>query len=1012
MKIKDLKIGTQLKVGYAILLLFVVILGGTSYQMNNQIHQQTETIYNHPFQVRKAIGLLRADILTMRLGTRDLMLAKTEHEKQDAIQLMELAAADAHSQFDIIKSQYLGSPTNVDEAYQAFMKWKIAREENTKLALSGEVEKVKESVQSSGTVGACRDQMMDKIKIIDDFANAKAKSLFVSSTRLTSHLNTELLILVAAILGFSILINYILLRNIRRPLIELADVTQLFIEGKTNVRISYKSLNEFGQLSNSFNNLADTIQTELNLNAQSAKLATVMLSEDDAHKFCHTLLTALLEQTESQIGAIYLLNNTNTEFEPFECIGIESGVCNSFSASNFEGEFGTALATQKLQHISNIPEDTRFAFLTVSGKFVPREIITIPIVSGNETVAIISLTTIKAFSKHSVRMLNTILNTLSARMHGILAYRKIIHFSQELELKNNKLDVLNEELIHRSETLAVANNELVAQKRELSVQASELAGQNVELEMQKKQLNEINRLKTSFLSNMSHELRTPLNSVIALSGVLNRRLSGKVPDEEYSYLNVIERNGKQLLSLINDILDLSRIESGYQEIEITTFRVTDLIHEVVEMIKPQAEQKDIRLSYLENNELPDFSSDYEKCRHILQNIVANAVKFTEEGKVEISSEVKDETILIKVIDTGIGIDKEHIPNIFDEFRQADGSNSRKYGGTGLGLAIAKKYANMLGGNITVESALGLGSKFILSLPVNSSSERAEDATPYHSSHNSPASMIVQNIELINTKDKTILLVEDTEAMIIQMKDILVSQGYNIMVAHNGTEALEQIANQIPDAMILDLMMPGVDGFEVLKRVRDKDITNHLPVIILTAKYVTKDELAFLKNNGIVQLIQKGDINKDQLLGAVSVMMFPEVKVQNKPQPDLPRIKIEETPVVLVIEDNPDNMLTIKAMLGGRFTIIEAEDGVTGLEMAQLHRPHLILMDIALPGMNGIEALNEIRKSETLRNIPVIAVSASAMKGDREDFMAYGFDDYISKPIDNLLFEKTIMGFLN
>lgn len=1012
MKLTDIKIGTQLKIGYAILLLFVVILGGTSYRMNNQIHQQTENIYSHPFQVRNAIGRLRADILSMRLGTRDLMLAKTESEKQDAIQLMDLAEADALPQFDILKSQYLGPPTDVDEAYHAFMEWKIARKENTKLALSGEVEKVKESVQSTGTVGTYRDQMLAKIKIIDDSANNKAKSLYASSTRLRDYLNMELILLVAAILGLSILINYILLRNIRRPLVELAGMTQLFIEGKTNVRSSYKSLNEFGQLSNSFNNLADTIQTELNLNIQSAKLATVMLSEDDAHQFCHTLLSALLEQTESQMGAIFILNDGKTDFEPFECIGVDTAGCNSFSASNFEGEFGTALATQKLQHISNIPEDTRFVFSTIGGKFIPREIITIPIVSGNETVAIISLSTIKYFSKNSLSMLNTILSTLSARIYGILAYRKIISFSQKLELKNSELDVLNEELIHRSETLAIANNELVAQKRELSVQASELAEQNTELEMQKKQLDEVNRLKTSFLSNMSHELRTPLNSVIALSGVLNRRLSGKVPDEEYSYLNVIERNGKQLLSLINDILDLSRIESGHQEIEITQFKINDLIHEVVEMIEPTANQKDIRLSYLANKDLPDFNCDYEKCRHILQNLVANAVKFTEEGGIEISSEAKEGTILIMVSDTGIGIDKEQIPHIFDEFRQADGSNSRKYGGTGLGLAIAKKYANMLGGNITVESNPGHGSRFILSLPLQNTSQKTDGDSNYQAFHQFTTIKTAQDLGQVSTNDKTILVVEDTEAMIIQMKDILESQGYNIMVARNGSEALEQIANQIPDAMILDLMMPGIDGFEVLKRVRDEEMTNHLPVIILTAKYVTKDELAFLKNNGILQLIQKGDVNKDQLLGAVSLMMFPKAKDQNKLQPVLPRTPIEGTPVVLVVEDNPDNMITIKAMLGGRCTIIEAEDGITGIEMAEIHRPHLILMDIALPGMNGIEALNEIRKSDTLRHIPVIAVSASAMKGDREDFMAYGFDDYISKPIDSVLFEKTIAEYLN
>jgi CheY-like chemotaxis protein len=360
-----------------------------------------------------------------------------------------------------------------------------------------------------------------------------------------------------------------------------------------------------------------------------------------------------------------------------------------------------------------------------------------------------------------------------------------------------------------------------------------------------------------------------------------------------------------------------------------------------------------------------------------------------------------------VSDTGIGIDQVQIPHIFDEFRQADGSNSRKYGGTGLGLAIAKKYAEMLGGSIDVESTPGKGSKFMLNLPLQYTSIQ-ENIENYTDQLKAARSGIVGEI---NTTGKTILVVEDTEAVIIQMKDILLQQGYNIMMARNGNEALAKIEHQIPDAMILDLMMPEVDGFEVLKRIRNEEKTEQLPVIILTAKYVTKDELAFLKHNGIHQLIQKGDINKEQLLDAIGRMMFPEAIERNRPKIKPVRIQVTGIPMVLVVEDNPDNMITIKALLEGKCRIIEAEDGLTGVELAKKYQPHLILMDIALPGMNGIEALNEIRKEPAIEFVPVIAVSASAMKGDREDFIALGFDDYVSKPIDNRAFQKILTEYL-
>jgi len=1139
MKLTNLKIGTQLKIAFGIIVFLIIVLGAISWQQADKLAQQTNDLYVHPLTVRKALGELKADVLLMHRSMKDLGLVENEHEVTLILQDIEKYKADALKQFEVLNDSYLGPRADIEDTFSDFVGWNIIREETIALVRDGKITEALVRTKPNGQGGHQVNIILEDIQVIDDFAQNKANQFLSGSVELENTLNRQLGFLVVGILGLTVFIIYFLNRNIRRPIVELADVTKLFREGNMGARSTNSATNEFGQLSASFNDLAETIETEMTLNNQAAKLAEVMLSEDDAHKFCHALLGSLLEQTNAQMGAVYFLNDEKNEFEYFECVGMDIDGCKPFSAIHFEGEFGIPLSTQKLQHITDIPEDTRFSFHTVSGKFAPREIITIPIVSGNETVAVISLANIRSFNKNSIRLIYNIQGILNARMDSVLAYRKMKAFSRRLEKLNNVLEsnrkelekvssynrslieasvdplvtigpdgkitdvnrttetitgrsrlelvstdfsdyfteperakegylqvfreglvrdyelairhvdgrvtpvlynatvyrdeagkvigvfaaarditerkqaeqelhILNKELTHRSEILSAANSELDLQKRELSAQSSELTEQNVELEMQKKQLDESNRLKTSFLANMSHELRTPLNSVIALSGVLNRRLSGKLPEEEYGYLDVIERNGKQLLELINDILDLSRIEAGREEIEINRFNARQLIEEAIELIRSQADQKNISLHYLPGNDLSPIKSDYVKCRHILQNIVANAVKFTEEGGVEISTEETSESVQITVSDTGIGIDQEQIPHIFDEFRQADGSNSRRYGGTGLGLAIAKKYAEMLGGSIQVESRRGKGSKFTLNLPLYYTSIQTNIENHLDQLKSTKSSFIGE----INTSGKTILLVEDTEAVIIQMKDILVRQGYNIMVARNGNEALEQIKHQIPDAMILDLMMPEVDGFEVLKRIRNQEKTDRLPVIILTAKYVTKEELSFLKNNGIYQLIQKGDINKDQLLAAVAQMMFPEAFEANLPQVKPARVPIQGTPLVLVVEDNPDNLITIKALLDGKCRIIEAGDGRMGVEQAKKHRPHLILMDIALPDMNGIEALNEIRKEESLELVPIIAVSASAMKGDREDFIALGFDNYISKPIDNIIFQTILAEYLN
>jgi signal transduction histidine kinase/DNA-binding response OmpR family regulator len=600
----------------------------------------------------------------------------------------------------------------------------------------------------------------------------------------------------------------------------------------------------------------------------------------------------------------------------------------------------------------------------------------------------ISLAAIHPYSPQAIRLIEDLWVTLNARVTGILAFQQIQTLARQLEQQNRELDT---------------------QKNELSAQAMELNQQNIELERQKTQLGEASRLKTSFISNMSHELRTPLNSVIALSGVLNRRLANQIPEEEYSYLEVIERNGKQLLALINDVLDLSRIESGHEEVEVSQFDINDLVAEVVSIISPLAQQKPIELLHRPDPGLPLLASDLSKCRHILQNLVNNAVKFTDAGRVEITLEQKDSSIQINVSDTGIGISKDHLPFIFDEFRQADSSTSRRFGGTGLGLAIAKKYVQMLGGSIFVRSVLGEGSTFTLSLPFHTDPDSPARKVKRENIYKTPVGTgqpispsgwkaSIQREE--NQDQKTILIVEDSEPAVIQLKDILEQHAYQTLVARNGSEALEIIQNTtLPDAMILDLMMPGVDGFGVLKTVRESERTAHLPVLILTAKHITQDELKFLKHNHVQQLIQKGDINRTELLNAVAAMVTPGKEKIERPKPALQTI--EGKPVVLVVEDNPDNMLTVKALLSEEFRIIEAADGQAAVNQARQHVPHLILMDVALPLMDGIHAFNTIRNDPDTQHIPVIALTASAMTSDRETILAYGFDGYIPKPIDQM-----------
>lgn len=986
MKLKDLKIGTQLKIAFSMILLIFVALTIFSYNQLDHMHKQTEIMYNHPLQVRQAIGEINLSQQKIRLAERDLYLSKTDDEKIAIRQDMEVADNNIQHQIDFLKTRYLGPKNHIDALQDAYIRWKTTREEIKDFLAAAEARDLatfNTLISPTSIAEQARSEMKQNLDNLSVFATNQADELIATVNTVKAKLRWQMgaawavaVLLVLAIIQF-------LLRSIRKPVEEFTHTTGQFHKGAMDARIAYQSANELGTLSTAFNRMADSIQVNNDITEKAASLTRKMLTEDDARKFFQATLRLFMEHTNSQMAAVYLLNDDKSRFEHFESIGLQGAARESFLLSGLEGEFGAAISTQNVQHLKNIPDATRFIFSTPGGGFVPHEIITIPIIAGGQPIAMVSLASLYSYNEISLNLIERIHITYSARVQGILAYRSMKELSERLEVQNKELNI---------------------QRKELQMQSSELAEQNRELEVQKNQLSEANKLKTTFLSNMSHELRTPLNSVISLSGVLSRRLAKHIPDEEHSYLEVIERNGKNLLSLINDILDISRIESGREEIITDQFELCDAINEVASQIQPQAAEKNITLNNAAGDCPIQIYTDANKFRHILQNLIGNAVKFTEKGRVSISVKKLENKVAISVSDTGIGISAEHLPYIFDEFRQADSGVSRRFSGTGLGLAIAKKYANLLGGTIAVKSKQGEGSEFTFTLPLvydekNKIIQQDVENGTIAEKISKPETRIIPG------DTKTIMLVEDSEPAVVQIKDFLEENGYKVVVAKDGAEALELLKTVTPNAIILDLMMPGIDGFQVLQSIRNAEITAHIPVLILTAKYITKEELQFLKQNNIYQLIQKGDVKRNELVKVVEEMIKGKTAETKKPAKE--KKPLTGKPKALVVEDNPDNMISVKALLADKYTVIEAVNGKEGIEKAKAHLPDLILMDISLPGIDGIQAFKTIRNLGQLQHIPVIALTASALKVDRETVLAHGFDAFIAKPIDESIFFNTI-----
>jgi signal transduction histidine kinase/HAMP domain-containing protein len=795
---KDLRVGVQVFVWMGINLALMVVLGFLAWGQTHELWSHLETLHRHPLEVRGAVGRVETKVESMARHTRDLLLAAQDPTLTEE-SLKDLAAdrTEAQEALHTLGVRYLGPPGDVEALRLELARLEVLRDEVIRMVREGRTQDAEAAIRRNGPQGRQADLVRERVRAISTFSRGKADQIYAASRQTREHLDLQLagfLLLFVLLSGLS---GWLLRRSVEGAVEQLTNATEQFRQGTYHVRSSVKTRNEFGALSNSFNAMADEIETRVRVSQQASDVAHVMMRHEDVKPFFGGLLETLLTHTGSQVGAVYVLDETRTTLELVTSVGLGAGGRANFSASSQEGEVGLAVATRKVQHIKDIPADTRFTFAASSGDFQPRAILTIPILDGEAVSAVISLASLRPYPEPVTRLVQDTWSIVTARVNGVLALRRLRDLSARLDEQNRELET---------------------QKSELEAQAQELGQQNAELEAQKRQLADANRLKSTFLSNMSHELRTPLNSVIALAGVLSRRVAKTLPEEERSYLEIIERNGKNLLGLINDILDLSRIEAGREDVRVGLVSLKDVVSEVVAMLGPQAEQKGVALRDEVAAGLPPLATDPDKVRHILQNLVANAVKFTDKGSVVVSADMVGGEARVAVTDTGIGIAPEHLGIIFDEFRQADSGAARRHGGTGLGLSIARKYARLLGGDVTVESTLGQGSTFtvrLVSLTDRPAERRPRPGTPRGLARTASPSP---------GHGRRILVVEDSEAAVIQVTDIFKSVGYVVDVARNGKEALESINRNLPDAVILDLMMPEVDGFQVLRQIRGTERT--------------------------------------------------------------------------------------------------------------------------------------------------------------------------------------------
>jgi len=513
-----------------------------------------------------------------------------------------------------------------------------------------------------------------------------------------------------------------------------------------------------------------------------------------------------------------------------------------------------------------------------------------------------------------------------------------------------------------------------------------------ELSYSNAELAKAARMKDEFLASMSHELRTPLNSVLGLSEALQEEVYGSLNQKQLKSLENIEQSGRHLLSLINEILDLAKIEAGKIELEYTRISIRNLVESSLVFVKQIALEKRLKVTSGVSGSIEFFMADEKRMKQILVNLLSNAVKFTPVGgevALDVVVHEEDNKIDFCVKDTGIGISEENMEKLFIAFVQIDSSLSREYEGTGLGLALVKNLTELHNGAISVESVVNEGSSFTVSLPFLQEGE--------------PAGGMKESDSNLFKNVRKAFIIEDNEVEAEQIRRYLKEINIESMVHYQGVGALEKVKEFKPDIVLLDIGLPDISGWEVLRALKADGEISAVPVVIVSVLDEKKTGFDLGAQEYIVKPItRKGLIN----------VLEENQKVEQHTQ-STTRVHGSQA-LILLADDNETNIETVKDYLEVKqFRVIVARNGKEAVARASEIKPELILMDIQMPEMDGLEATKEIRASKDIEisGIPIIALTALAMPGDEKRCLDAGADKYLKKPVGLKNLVLTINQFL-
>ncbi len=813
--------------------------------------------------------------------------------------------------------------------------------------------------------------------------------------------------------------------DITRRIEVVETLASRFADGDYTTRVSEEGKDRLGGLAISLNKMASALEKNFNEIEENrwqeegaAQLGESIAGDRSLPEMSDQAIAFIAHYVHANMGALYLADTD-------ESLYIAGGMAlpmsiRSTRVKSGEGLVGQCFEQAKVSWIKNVEEGLYTTF--TGGIIKPRELLLVPVRFEGATVGVIEIGTLGVFTEGHLAFLQRISETLGVavntannreRLKQLLEetqaqaeelqeqHRELENINAELEVQAEKLQTSEEELKVQQEELLETNQELEERSRMLEEKNHIVVLRNLEIQQKAEELALSTKYKSEFLANMSHELRTPLNSVLLLSRLLAENNQGNLTTEQVEYASVIQTSGHGLLQLIDEILDLSKIEAGKLELDYERVAVADVMQDMRSLFQPLAKEKNVAFNINVAENVPGIiETDKLRLEQILKNLISNALKFTQKGSINLLvnlSPADDTQVLFAVEDTGIGIPQDKQYLIFEAFQQADGSTKRKYGGTGLGLSISRQLARLLSGEITLESEVGKGSRFTLNIPLfkmkpavaqtgegNATTnagavEAGQGSMPNQAAHaTSTGSETVKSTFVLTEThaslpddrkqlkpgDRSILVVEDDNNFAKALLDFARQRGYKVLHTARGDEAFDLAVSYLPVGILMDIQLPVKDGLSVMDELKRDSRTRHIPVHIMSSFEVRKESLT----RGAIDFINKPVIFEQMN----SILEKIEQTISNGQKK------------VLIIEDNSYHAKALAYYLSSNSVTAEISDDVSkSADTLKKKEVNCVILDMGLPGLKAYEALDLVRQNAELEHVPVIIFTGQSLSRTEE-----------------------------